>query len=97
MDTLSKCYKGGHLQDKARIWLKKFLNILCRSFPVIRMQKKSKNYQIHQLLLKKSKLQESVQFLLKSYLSMHDRIKSIFNIETQIEDLDVQIVNIFCR
>ena len=40
MDTLSKCFKSGNFQEEARIWLKKFHNILCRSFPVIRVQKK---------------------------------------------------------
>ena len=86
--------KGGNFQEESRIWLKKFRNILFSSFPVITVQKNTKNDQIHQLLLEKSQLQVKIQEITKGSLSQHERLKFIFNFETQIEQLDIKIASI---
>ena len=90
-DGLSNCFKGVNFQEEARIWLKKFQNIIHRSFPIIRVKKKVNNDQIHQLLLEKSKLQENIVLLSKSNLLQHEKVKSIFNIQTR---MDIEIASI---
>ena len=90
-NTLSACFKGINFEEESRIWHKKLINILHRSFPVIRpiQNRENKSY-VHNLLMEKSKLQEKVSSISKSELT-NNNIFCINQIQRAIEKLDCEI------
>ena len=60
---LTKSFKGVNLHEEGRIWLKRFKNILHRSFRKIRMTNKLPFDIIHELMVKKAKFYEDMNII----------------------------------
>ena len=88
-NELPNCIKGVNLLEESRIWMKKFKNILQRSFKMIRGSRRKHIDILHNYMLRKSLLLEKIVFIKNaSKLEEGAKIQLIFSCEKEIENID---------
>ena len=94
-NQLTKCIKGVNLQEECRIWMKKFKNILHRSFKVLNVSRKPKIDLLHEIMCKRSKLLETIEVIKKNCsFSNEQKIQTITQYLFVIDHFDKKIADI---
>ena len=92
--TLLKCIKGLNIEEEGRIWLKKFKNIIYRSFKTIRLKSKNQLDVLHNLMSKKAELVEFILYIKTTQMSENNKIYHIMSYEEEVYEFEKLIADI---
>ena len=92
---LTDCFKNVNMEEESRIWHKKFMNILHRSFTKIRLTKKLQCNLIHNFMVKKAYLFDQIKELTMNYtLNEKHRVDMICKVRIEIDIFDDMIADL---
>ena len=92
---LSSQFGSGCVLEESRSWLKSLKNILCQSFPIVRVGNGSYFNKTHEKMVQKSKFLAKIEDLKKSQsVNQKVQVESILKLQEKIDIIDLEIATL---